>query len=82
MILKVYTNIKFSIPEDSFTVVKIFDLLGREMKTLLSEELMSGTHQLVWDGTNNFGEQVSTGIYILNLRSNLFSSSIKLNLIK
>ncbi|MAT56456.1 MAG: hypothetical protein CMF23_00630 [Ignavibacteriae bacterium] len=76
------TNIKFSIPEDSFTVVKIFDLLGREMKTLLSEELMSGTHQLVWDGTNNFGEQVSTGIYILNLRSNLFSSSIKLNLIK
>ncbi len=57
--------------------------LGREVKTLLSgEELQKGSYEVTWDGTNNFGSKVSTGMYIYTLKYGNFSKSMKMMLVK
>ncbi len=61
------TTIEFSIPSSQQISIVIYDILGREIKTLLQEEIKSGNHKIVWDGTNNFGSIVNSGIYIYRL---------------
>lgn len=46
------TTISFSIPENSFVLLKIFDVLGREVETLINVNMNSGKHSVVWNATN------------------------------
>ena len=58
------TTIRFALPEESMITLKIFDILGREIKTLVSGVICGpGTHFILWDGNDNFGKNVSTGVY-------------------
>jgi len=57
------TTISYSIPENSVVSIKIYDMLGREVKTLVNEEQSSGVHQIVWRGDNNYGSRVASGTY-------------------
>ena len=65
------TTIEFTLPERSFVKLVIFNTLGQEIETLVSEEKGAGTHQIVW----NAGEFPS-GIYLyrLDARSTTFGS--------
>ncbi|MBU1101362.1 MAG: T9SS type A sorting domain-containing protein [Bacteroidetes bacterium] len=63
------TTIKFSLPAAEKVSVKVFDLLGREMITLLDTQLEAGNHSVVWNGENQFGNAVSTGIYFYKVKS-------------
>jgi hypothetical protein len=76
------TTIKFSVPHTSYLNLKIFDLLGREVKDLLNDEVRPGIHTIQWDGTDNNGQKVTSGIYIYKLSSNNFTSIKKLLLLK
>jgi hypothetical protein len=76
------TSLKFNIPETENVTIKVYDLLGREVKTLLNENLHGGEHQLIWDGTDNNSNRVSSGIYFINMASGEFNKSIKIILIK
>ena len=58
------TKISYSIPTSSFVTLKIYDILGREVKTLVNTEQKPGVYNTVWNGDNNFGNKVSSGIYI------------------
>ena len=49
--------------------ITIFDLLGNQIKELTNSTFNSGTHDLLWDGTNRHGELVSSGVYIYSLVS-------------
>jgi hypothetical protein len=71
------TTIKFSIPENNFTTLKIYDLLGREVATLVKNNLISGRHEVTFDGKN-----YSSGIYVYVLSSGDNISSKKMLLIK
>ncbi len=58
------TTISYAIPQQSNVLIKIYDMLGREVKTLVSEEQMPGVYNVLWNGDNNSGDNVATGIYL------------------
>ncbi len=58
------TIINYNIPKSSFVSIKIYDMLGREVKTLVSSEKSAGSYDVQWNGDNNFGEHVASGAYI------------------
>jgi flagellar hook assembly protein FlgD len=76
------TQIKFSIPVNGFVTLKIYDLLGKEIKTLINSEYSAGSHSMQWNGDDNLGNKVSTGIYVYRMTSGNFASSKKMLLIK
>ncbi len=61
------TNVEFRISEFGFVKLTIYDLLGRKMKTLVSELLTPGEYEVQWDGTDDAGQPVTTGVYLYRL---------------
>ncbi|MCD4773408.1 MAG: T9SS type A sorting domain-containing protein [Bacteroidales bacterium] len=61
------TTISFTIPEDNNIELVIFDIIGQKIITLLNNKFIKGKHSVVWDGTNNSGEPVDSGIYFCKL---------------
>ncbi|MDZ7765638.1 MAG: FlgD immunoglobulin-like domain containing protein [Melioribacteraceae bacterium] len=51
----------------SNTTLIVYDILGREIKTLINQQLPSGEHSVTWNGTNNNGQGVSAGVYFYRL---------------
>ncbi len=64
------TTIEFSIPMSGYVRLVIYDLLGREIRTLINNRLAPGKHTTLWDGTNSAGLQVASGTYIYSLVAN------------
>ena len=58
------TTIRYAIPEASFVILKIYNMLGQEVKTLVNGEKNAGTFNVQWRGDNDFGVKVSSGTYI------------------
>jgi hypothetical protein len=71
------TTISFSIPSRSFVSLKVFDLLGREVATLINENQNVGTHFTTFSATN-----LPSGIYFYRLQAGSFSETKKLVLQK
>jgi len=63
------TTLRYDLPENSFVNINIYDMLGREVKKIVSGERVSGYHQAVWDGTDSFGKKVSAGVYLFQIRA-------------
>ena len=61
--------IPLEIPEKSFVKASIYNILGQEVVTLLEGIQSSGYYDLQWNGNNQFGQQVSAGIYFVRVRS-------------
>jgi flagellar hook assembly protein FlgD len=65
------TTIVFNVPGESgkkeLVKLSIYDTRGRYVKTLIDSELESGAHKIVWDGKNEEGKSVSSGIYLYTL---------------
>jgi photosystem II stability/assembly factor-like uncharacterized protein len=75
------TQIEFQIVSPGFVSLVIYDLLGKEVITLLNEEKKSGTYTVKWNGEDNCGKKVSTGIYFYRLRSDISCKTRKMILI-
>ncbi len=76
------TRISFSLDDNEFTRLTIYDLLGRQVKTLISGELPTGIHEVIWDGTDRNGKVVSSGIYLYRLESGSKSHVKRMSLLK
>ncbi len=76
------TTIKFQLPEQSFVTLKIYDITGKEIKTLVSSDLSAGYYSVVWNATDNNGKKVSSGIYFYRISAGNFVSVKKLMLLK
>jgi len=79
------TSINFGISRSfagGVVTLKVFDLLGREIKTLVSEPMDPGQYSVQWDATNNNGERVQSGVYIYRLIAGEFSATNKMILLK
>ncbi|MCJ7811844.1 FG-GAP-like repeat-containing protein [bacterium] len=61
------TIISYDIPRDVPVLLKIYDLLGHEVRTLVDEKQKSGNYSIEWDGRDNKGIMVSSGIYIYKI---------------
>jgi len=57
------TTISYELNIESKIELKIYNVKGQKIKTLLSEIQTTGTHSVIWDGRDNKGEMVSSGIY-------------------
>jgi glucuronoarabinoxylan endo-1,4-beta-xylanase len=64
------TAIPYTLNEEAKVNVKIYDVLGREVKKFSPSRENIGTHQILWDGKNNFGQKVSNGIYFYQFEIN------------
>ncbi len=58
------TTISYNLPKETSVKVIVYNMLGQEVKTLVNSDQKSGVHEVVWNGDNNFGKQVSSGTYI------------------
>jgi len=76
------TSIGYQIKETEFVSLKIFDVLGNEVKTLVNEIKTPGIHYVDWEGDNNYGEKLSSGIYFYSMKTATFIMSKKLILQK
>jgi hypothetical protein len=76
------TTIKYSIPEVSFVNIKIYDMLGREVKSLVSSQQKAGSYEIRWNGENNYGSKVASGTYIYRVTAGAYSKALKLMLLK
>ncbi len=76
------TSIEYTIPTRSEVSITIFNLLGREVNSILEGLKSSGTYTTVWDGTNYNGGRVASGIYFYQIRAGDFVDSKKMFLLK
>ncbi|MCF8267670.1 MAG: T9SS type A sorting domain-containing protein [Ignavibacteriales bacterium] len=76
------TRISFSLGSSGFVSVKVFNVLGQEIRTLLSAEKNTGVHSLLWDGKDNSGNPVASGAYIYRIESEGFISAKKMMLLR
>ena len=71
------TTIHFSIPEQTFVKLEVFNTLGEKVTTLVSEELFAGNYRYEWDATN-----LTSGVYLYKMQTTNFSTSKKMIFLK
>jgi hypothetical protein len=76
------TSIKYAIAQDARVSLVVYNILGQAVRTLVNAEQESGYYTVRWDGTNDFGSKVSSGIYIYRISAGNFTSTVKMNLLK
>ena len=76
------TIINYSLPKDSEVKIEIYNVLGQRVKTVVNEYQLAGYKTVVWDGTNQKGSAVGSGIYLYRIQAGDFTSSRKMLLLK
>ena len=76
------TTINYDLPEQAQVTLGIYDLLGKQIKTLVNQSQDAGNKTAVWNGTDNLGRQVSAGIYLYQIQAGEFTQTRKMLLLK
>ncbi len=76
------TTIAYTLPKRTFVQLKIFDAFGQEVRTLANELQQAGAKSVVWDGKNDQGQLVSSGLYVYKILAEGFTQSSKAVLLK
>lgn len=64
-----HTVIEYTLPQNSHVKIMICNLIGQKIRTLVNENQISGHKRIVWDGKNDQGQQVSSGVYLYQLKA-------------
>lgn len=76
------TSINYHIPETAHVTIELYNVRGQKIKTLVNGKRQAGSHIMRWDATNDKGEIVGSGIYLLYVRTDDRAKSIKLSFVK
>ncbi|MEJ2545990.1 MAG: multicopper oxidase domain-containing protein [Calditrichaceae bacterium] len=76
------TEIHFQIPEDNFVSINIYNTLGQVVRNLVNAEYAAGIHKAVWDGRDNVGNNLTSGIYFYRFVSGNLAKTMKMQLIR
>ncbi len=76
------TNIKFELNKSEEVTIKVYNVLGKEIKLLLKENLPTGEHSILWDGKDNKGNSLAGGIYFIQMIAGKYQQIIKTVLLK
>jgi hypothetical protein len=76
------TNIRYKLPQSAQVTLKIYNLLGREIQTLVNSPQPPGEYSVAWDGVNTLGQQVSSGIYIYQIQAGEYLETRKMVLLR
>lgn len=76
------TTIAFNLPKAAQVRLSVFDLQGRKVHTLVNQSMPAGRHQAKWDGTNDSGNKVTSGVYLYMLKVGTFKQTKKMILMQ
>ena len=76
------TTLHYDLPVNGLVDITVYDMLGREVKTLINQIQDAGYKSVIWDATNNYGKPVSAGIYLYQIRTGEYISTKKMVLLK
>ncbi|MCK4256970.1 T9SS type A sorting domain-containing protein [candidate division WOR-3 bacterium] len=76
------TNIKYSLPKSSWVRLKVYNIYGQLIKTLMNELQKTGYYTVEWDGRDNAGKEVSNGIYLYRLEAGSYTATRKVVMMK
>ena len=76
------TSLRYDLPENGHVNIIIYDMLGREVKTLINQTQDAGYRSIIWDATNDYGKPVSAGIYLYQIQAGEYISTKKMVLLK
>ena len=71
------TTIEFTVPEAGYLKLIIYNIMGQKVKTLVSEYVTPGVHSVVWDGRDENGTPVSSGVHISHLMMGRKTATMK-----
>jgi hypothetical protein len=74
--------IRYSLPTESDVNLAIYDIRGREVKTIYKEGDSPGENYVLWDGTDNSGDKVSSGVYLYRLTAGEYEATSRMTLLK
>ncbi|PID29227.1 MAG: hypothetical protein CSB55_02090 [Candidatus Cloacimonadota bacterium] len=77
-----FTSIVFSLRNDSRASLSVYNIKGQKVKTLLDEDLRAGVHEVIWNGEDNYGKHVASGVYFYRLNADRKTLSKKCLLLK
>lgn len=76
------TTIRYEVPAESRVTIKIYNLLGQEIKTLVNATKGIGRYEVIWDGKNDSGREVASGLYLYRLETGKISKTRKMLFVK
>ncbi len=76
------TIIKYGIPKSSFVSIKIYNIIGQQVRALLNEEREAGEYQVEWNGKNDYGQNVSSSTYIYRIITGDYIKTLKMILLR
>jgi hypothetical protein len=76
------TTIRYSLPNQANVRLEIFNILGQKVKTLVNEPQEAGYKQVLWDGKNDQGDNVSSGVYFYRINAGRYHNVMKMSLLK
>ncbi len=76
------TTIRYGLPRTSAVTMIVYDILGKEVRRLRNARDQAGTHEVQWDGRDDEGMDLSSGVYLIRLRANDFTNTIKVLLLR
>lgn len=76
------TTIKFAAPQNGNVAIEIFNIVGQKIRTLVDNYYAAGSHEAVWNGLNDNGEKVSSGIYLYRINAGSYIETKKMTLLK
>ncbi len=76
------TTLRYDLPENGHVNITIYDMLGRQVNTLINQTQDAGYKSVIWDATNDYGKPVSAGIYLYQIQAGGYISTKKMVLLK
>ncbi len=76
------TTINYTLKEDTKVILEIYNIKGQKVRTLVDKHLEASNHTVVWNGRNDSGKSVYSGIYFYKMKSGNYSSTKKMILLK
>ena len=76
------THLRYNLPEDALVNITIYDMMGRQVSTLVSSQQTAGFKSVLWNATNDKGSPVSAGLYLYTIQAGEFRQTRKMVLLK
>jgi hypothetical protein len=76
------TTIEYGLPQDAHVKLTVYNILGEKVRVLVNEYQSAGERNVIWDGKNDNGDVVASGIYLYRIEAGSFTKTAKMSLLK
>ncbi len=76
------THFQYQVPESGKVTIKVYNMLGHEVKTLVNAEQPAGIYDVTWNGTDNSGNEVTSGVYLYSIKAGAHLDFKKMTLLR